>query len=57
MTEPPKAPNLHEWIERHGGYDKVPWADWDAAMAEWAGQMRLFQMNLHNVLKQGEPHD
>ena len=30
-----KQPNLQEWVERHGGYHKIPWEEWDKAVAEW----------------------
>ena len=30
-----KQPNLQQWIERFGGYHKIPWAEWDKANAEW----------------------
>jgi hypothetical protein len=31
-------PNLHNWIDRYGGYANITaegWADYDRAMAEW----------------------
>ena len=47
MSEAPAAPDLQEWIDRYGGYDKIDWEAWDAAMAEWAAQRRLFYSRLY----------
>jgi hypothetical protein len=30
-----RQPNLQQWVERFGGYHKIPWAEWDRAVAEW----------------------
>jgi hypothetical protein len=32
---PPKPPDLGEWVARYGGYHRVDWIKWDAAVAEW----------------------
>lgn len=28
-------PDLQEWVRVWGGYHNIPWADWDAAYADW----------------------
>jgi hypothetical protein len=42
LTGPPKAapvaasggyPDLQEWVSHYGGYNKIPWAEWDVAVA------------------------
>ena len=36
-ADPPKLepPDLQEWVRRYGGYNNIPWADWDRANAEY----------------------
>jgi hypothetical protein len=33
-------PDLQEWVEAAGGYHKIDWAKWDAAVSVWR-QTRL----------------
>ena len=38
------APDLHELIEHHGGYDKIPpeaWTEYDRALADWQERRRF----------------
>jgi hypothetical protein len=35
MKDDPKPPDLQEWVARHGGYNRIPWDQWDKAMAEY----------------------
>jgi hypothetical protein len=38
----PKPPDLQEWIVKYDGYTKIPWAEWDAAIAQWQMDRRIF---------------
>jgi hypothetical protein len=38
----PRAPDLQEWVARYGGYQSIPWAEWDAAMAAWHRARRIY---------------
>ena len=41
----PPAPSLQELVERFGGYGRITpqaWAEFDAAMAQWHIDRRLF---------------
>jgi hypothetical protein len=35
-----KPPDLQEWVARYGGYHKIPWAEWDAAIEQWQAARR-----------------
>jgi hypothetical protein len=38
------APDLHELIEKHGGYDRIPpeaWAQWDRLSEAWRRRHRM----------------
>ena len=30
-----RPPDLQEWVARYGGYDKINWEAWDAAVKLW----------------------
>lgn len=31
----PACPDLQDWVARYGGYNKIPWKQWDAALGAW----------------------
>jgi hypothetical protein len=31
----PRPPDLTEWVERYGGYDKIDWTLWDERMSAY----------------------
>jgi hypothetical protein len=37
MADPkyPKAPDLQEWVTYYGGYQNIPWRQWDEALANF----------------------
>lgn len=38
MTDPaafPPMPDFQAWVARHGGYHRIPWPEWDEAVAAW----------------------
>jgi hypothetical protein len=36
-----KPPDLQEWVARYGGYQQIPWDEWDQAVADYQAQRRL----------------
>ena len=39
-TSTPSPPDLQEWVDRFGGCNKIDWAAWDAANAEYQQRRR-----------------
>jgi hypothetical protein len=39
-TDRPMPPDLQAWIAKYGGYHKIPWAEWDAAVAAYQRERR-----------------
>ena len=48
-------PDLQQWVEHHGGYDKVDWVAWDQAVEAWrrAYQQDLEHEKLWGLVKPG----
>lgn len=46
-------PDLQIWVARYGGYDQIPWQQWDAAVLAWrrAYEDRIFAENYQARLK------
>lgn len=36
----PRPPDLQEWVTRYGGYDQIPWVEWDRAVADYHRERR-----------------
>jgi hypothetical protein len=35
-----QPPDLQEWVARYGGYQNIPWDQWDGANAEYQERRR-----------------
>jgi hypothetical protein len=35
-----RPPDLQEWIEKYGGYQNIPWDQWDRMNAEYQARRR-----------------
>jgi hypothetical protein len=35
-----QPPDLQEWVARYGGYQNIPWDQWDRANAEYQARRR-----------------
>jgi hypothetical protein len=44
----PQAPDLQEWVEKYGGYQNIPWPEWDAAMTRWQAARRRYAVGYVN---------
>lgn len=51
-------PDLQDWVARYGGYHKIPWKQWEAALLAWqkAYQDRPFD-ELHQTKRQTQPNE
>jgi hypothetical protein len=50
----PQAPDLQEWTAKYGSYSDIPWAEWDAAIANWQIERRMFTAGDVIEPKQGD---
>jgi hypothetical protein len=51
----PKPPDLQEWVARYGGYHKIPWPEWNAAMAAWHVARRIHTAGYVNDTPEVKP--
>lgn len=40
-SDPPKPPDLQDWIARFGGHRNIPWDQWDTAVEEYQIERRI----------------